>query len=127
MHQLFVYGTLLPGEVRWPFLEPFVVGEGIADTVAGVLYDTGQGYPAAAFATSGSSEGRITGRVFELRGDRSGEALARLDELEGAVAGLYRRVEVTTTGGIGAWAYEYGGGLDLVCIEAGSWVDRRAR
>ena len=32
---LFVYGTLRPGDVRWPFLEPFVADAGVADTVGG--------------------------------------------------------------------------------------------
>ena len=123
MRHLFVYGTLLPGELRWPFLEPFVLGEGTPDTVAGVLYDTGHGYPAAAFDAE-STDRTITGRVFELHAGRSDDALERLDEVEGAVAGLYRRVAVRTARGIDAWAYEYGGGLDLVCIEHGSWVDR---
>ena len=119
-----MYGTLLPGEVRWRFLEPFVVGDGAADTVAGVLYDTGQGYPAAAFVRDDAVEVRIAGRVFELREEGSREALTRLDEVKGAEAGLYRRVAVRTDGGFDAWAYEYGGGLDLAPITSGSWLDR---
>ena len=43
---LFVYGTLLPGDVRWPLLERYVTGEGTSDAVAGLLYDTGLDYPA---------------------------------------------------------------------------------
>ena len=34
---LFVYGTLRPGEVRWHFLEPFVVDEGVDTTVPGEI------------------------------------------------------------------------------------------
>ena len=117
---LFAYGTLLPGEVRWPALAPYVVDDGVSDTVGGRLFDTGLGYPAALF------DGRsiIHGRVFVMRADRYGDALADLDEVEGAVDGAYRRVEVTTAAGVRAWAYEYGGGLELVEIVGGSWVTR---
>ena len=122
MRHVFVYGTLLPGEVRWQFLDPHVAGDGVADHVVGVLYDTGAGYPAAVFG--GDDESRIVGMVFELREESFATALDELDEIEGAVAGLYRRVEVTTAAGLRAWAYEYGGGLELVPITGGSWRDR---
>jgi len=124
VRHLFVYGTLLPGELRWRFLAPFVVARGEIDAVAGVLYDTGHGYPAASFDRSACGNRTITGRVFELRAEESERALTELDEVEGAVAGLYRRVPVTTAAGLDAWAYEYGGGLDLTTIECGSWIDR---
>lgn len=117
---LFAYGTLLPGEVRWSVLAPYVVDAGVSDTVGGRLFDTGVGYPAALF------DGRSTihGRVFALRADRYCDALTDLDEVEGAVDGAYRRIEVTTATGVRAWAYEYGGGLDLVEIVGGSWMAR---
>lgn len=124
MRHVFVYGTLLPGEVRWSYLEPFVKGDGLFDSVPGILSDTGRGYPAASFDPDTSIGRRITGRTFEVRDDGREEALALLDEVEGAVAGLYRRVAVTTARGIDAWAYEYGGGLGLTTIECGSWLDR---
>ena len=123
---MFVYGTLLPGEVRWQFLDPHVTGDGVPDHVPGVLYDTGVGYPAAVFGRDGDDVGTIVGMVFELREESLAAALAHLDEIEGAVAGLYRRVEVTTASGARAWAYEYGGGLELVPITGGSWRDRYA-
>jgi gamma-glutamylcyclotransferase (GGCT)/AIG2-like uncharacterized protein YtfP len=124
VRHLFVYGTLLPGEVRWSYLEPFVVGDGLVDSVTGVLSDTGRGYPAASFDPDTQDGRSISGRTFELRDDGTDEALALLDEVEGAVAGLYRRVAVRTARGIDAWAYEYGGGLGLTTIESGSWLDR---
>ena len=118
--QLFAYGTLLPDEVRWSVLAPYVVDRGSPDTVGGRLFDTGVGYPAALF------DGRSTihGRVFSIRPDRCAAALADLDEVEGAVDGAYRRVEVVTGAGVRAWAYEYGGGLELVEIVGGSWLAR---
>ena len=107
MMPLFAYGTLLPGEVRWSVLAPYVVDEGVADTAGGRLFDTGVGYPAALF------DGRSTihGRVFTLRVERYDDALVALDE-------------VVTAAGRRVWAYEYGGGLDLVEILGGSWLAR---
>ncbi len=120
MAHLFVYGTLLPGEVRWQHLEPFVDGEGHPDSVDGDLFDTGVGYPAARFAPGAT----IVGHTFPLRLDTLDEALALLDEIEGAVAGLYARRQLTSHCGVSVWAYEYGGGLELAPIATGSWLQR---
>lgn len=117
---LFVYGTLRPGDVRWSFLEPFVVDEGVDDTVDGALFDTGLGYPAAVFDGAGT----IVGRTYRLALDRLDEALAVLDEEEDTVGGLYRRIEVTTGSGVRAWAYAYGDGLTLTPIPSGDWFTR---
>jgi gamma-glutamylcyclotransferase (GGCT)/AIG2-like uncharacterized protein YtfP len=116
---LFVYGTLRPGEVRWQHLAPFVVGEGVDTTVAGDVFDTGLDYPAARFG----GDRRIKGRVYELT--RIDDALAHLDEVEGAVRGLYHRVTVETTSGHRAWAYECGDEALLVRhLECGDWLQR---
>ena len=117
---LFVYGTLRPGDVRCPLLQPFVTGEGVADEVDGALYDTGFDYPAAVFGATG----RIVGQTFELISDTLDHALASLDHEEGTVDGLYRRVAIRTRGGRNAWAYEYGAGLALVPITSGDWFIR---
>lgn len=123
---LFVYGTLLPGEERWAILQPFVTDEGIADTVAGRLFDTGEGYPAASFTaiTGDGVDGvsPIAGRVFELVPDTAAEALEVLDEVEDIVLGLYRRVALVTDGGRWVWAYQYGSGLTVTPIASGDWV-----
>lgn len=121
--RLFAYGTLLPGDVRWHFLQPYVVDDGTPDRAAGRLFDTGQGYPAAVFGDGGV----IHGRVFTLVAERSAEALALLDEVEGAVAGDYRRVRLVTEGGATAWGYAYGGGLALEPIDTGRWSPDRSR
>jgi gamma-glutamylcyclotransferase (GGCT)/AIG2-like uncharacterized protein YtfP len=118
-HLLFVYGTLLPGEELWELLEPFVVGAGSPDSVAGTLYDTGEGYPAASFE---AGDGRVVGQVFQLDGGRLDEALELLDEVEDAVLGLYRRVRVVTDAGLDVWAYQYGTGLQLTPIDGGDWL-----
>jgi len=116
--QLFCYGTLLPGQERWKFLAPFVLGYE-PDQVSGRVYDTGLGYPAALF----DRVGVIHGFRFRLDLEQLSEALLLLDEIEGAVEGLYRRVLVTTSMGVEAHAYQYGGTLDqLIDIPEGDWL-----
>jgi gamma-glutamylcyclotransferase (GGCT)/AIG2-like uncharacterized protein YtfP len=117
IEHLFVYGTLQPGDARWSFLEPFVADEGEPDTVAGCVYDTGLGYPAAIFTEPGT----IHGRVYRLRHDTIERALAVIDTEESSVAGDYRRVTVATHRGLAAHAYAYGRGLTLRAIAGGRW------
>jgi gamma-glutamylcyclotransferase (GGCT)/AIG2-like uncharacterized protein YtfP len=119
---LFVYGTLRPGQLRWPFLEPFVADEGQDAAVAGALYNTGNDYPAARFDRSGM----IHGRVYPMRLDRLDEALELLDEVEGAVIDLFRRVAITTSTGVEAWAYEYSGETTFPAIPSGNWLTESA-
>ena len=114
---LFVYGTLRPGQQRWPFLAPFVTDEGRDATASGALYDTGNDYPAARFDRPGT----IHGRVYPVHLDRLGEALELLDEVEGAVVDLFRRVAITTSIGVEAWAYEYCGETAFPSIASGRW------
>ena len=115
---LFVYGTLRPGQQRWPFLEPLVTDEGRDESVVGTLYDTGHGYPAAKFDRPGT----IFGRVYPLKIDRLDEGLNLLDEVEGAVIDLFRRVAITTSTGLEAWAYEYCGEPEFPEITRGDWM-----
>lgn len=116
---LFVYGTLRFGDLRWRFLEPFVLDAGEPDTATGVLYDTGRGYPAARFDRPGT----VVGHRYRLTPARQHQALTVLDEVEGTVAGLYRRIVITTAAGVRAWSYEYGSGLDLSPIPSGDWFE----
>jgi gamma-glutamylcyclotransferase (GGCT)/AIG2-like uncharacterized protein YtfP len=112
---LFVYGTLQPGEVRWHFLEPFVVDDLGAATVSGALYETGHAYPAAVFG----SIGVVHGAVYRLHS--VDHALDVLDRVESAVDGLYVRVRVATDHGW-AWAYECGDDRLLVQrLDHGNW------
>jgi gamma-glutamylcyclotransferase (GGCT)/AIG2-like uncharacterized protein YtfP len=121
---LFVYGTLRPGEVRWHHLRPYVVDDGWPDRVAGLLYDTGLDYPAAVFTRDGTGDGTVSGQTFELEESTMAECLARLDDEEDTVDGLYRRVVVVTEAGVQAWAYAYGDGLELTPIPSGDWLRR---
>jgi gamma-glutamylcyclotransferase (GGCT)/AIG2-like uncharacterized protein YtfP len=126
---VFVYGTLRPGDVRWSFLEPFVTDGGMADSVVGSLFDTGEDYPAATFALTATGDGSgstvIHGRTFRVAETLLDDCLAVLDVEEDTVGGRYRRVAITTQAGIDVWAYEYGFGMDLVPIPSGDWFEHR--
>ncbi len=125
MNLLFVYGTLLPLQPRWHHLVRWLPDghAGSIDRVSGWLFDTGEGYPAAVFG----GDQHIVGEVVELRPDHLDRALAHLDDVEGAVAGDYRRVQVITEAGRTVWAYEYGGGLSVEPIFDGSWLAHLSR
>jgi gamma-glutamylcyclotransferase (GGCT)/AIG2-like uncharacterized protein YtfP len=104
---VFVYGTLLPTESRWPLLEPFAV-EVRPAVVPGRLFDTGRGFPCALFSGVGS----IPGAVIAVEPERIEEALALLDEVEGVAFGLYERVLVRTDDGEAVWSYAWAGDMD---------------
>lgn len=118
---LFVYGTLLPGQQRWTYLQPNVVDQGVAASVKGALYDTGEGYPAAVFWEFST----VHGRVFELLPDRAEQTMIDLDHVERTADAYYARVLVDTHAGQ-AWAYEYGGPLSFRSISGGSWLEHTA-
>ena len=93
---LFVYGTLAPGRRAWRFLEPYTV-EVRPAAVAGRLYDTGRGYPAAVF---GPGAGLVHGHLCLL----DDPPLARLDVWEGDE---YERRRIVTDDGTEAFAYHW--------------------
>lgn len=107
--RVFVYGTLMPGDVRWHHLEPFAdpaIAPG-QDSVDGLLWSTPWGWPAM---TDG--DGIVHGVVVRLASDRVGDALTELDAVEGAANDLFERIAVTTHGGKECWIYRWPGGTD---------------
>ena len=111
--RLFVYGTLMPGEERWPRLAPLAVpaerehaererAERERADAAGYLYRTPYGWPAAVFDPAASSA--VPGLVVTLQDP--GRALPVLDEIEGTSAGLFERRLITTRAGL-CWAYHW--------------------
>jgi gamma-glutamylcyclotransferase (GGCT)/AIG2-like uncharacterized protein YtfP len=139
IHELFVYGTLRFGDVRWKFLQPFVVDHGVPDTARGTLFDTGAGYPAAFFSVAtdpvapkdrSGGDPVIIGHRYRLIDAEAENALRELDEIESAVTGLYRRIRIVTDAGCHAWAYQYGLEpenplLNLQPIPSGDWFEFR--
>jgi gamma-glutamylcyclotransferase (GGCT)/AIG2-like uncharacterized protein YtfP len=123
--RLFAYGTLAPGRDAWPVLAPWVTGTPYQDLVAGALYDTGRGYPAAVFgdadADAAAAVGTVHGYVVELDAARAAEALAALDRYEG---GEYERVTVRTAGGVEVTTYAWIAPLTTCRPVAGGRWDR---
>jgi gamma-glutamylcyclotransferase (GGCT)/AIG2-like uncharacterized protein YtfP len=100
-------------------LERWTVGTAEADAVAGVLYDTTRGYPAATFAPDAATV--VHGAVVELDPARADAALAALDRYEGRE---YARIVVRTAGGIAAQTYVWIAPLDsCVPIGSGRWQE----
>jgi len=105
---IFVYGTLKPGQHRWPVLASFGnQSDGARSARArGALFDTGYGWPAAVF--DGGAAAEVPGVVVSMRAEMLHEALATLDEVEGVAGGLFQRV-VIDVDGQSCWAYHWPG------------------
>ena len=116
---LFVYGTLMPGHLRWAVLEPHAVSWR-PTAVEGHLYDTGQGWPAAVFTPG---EDLVRGWAVDLDPAVVDVVMAHLDEVEGVDAGLFRRVEVALLGGEAVVAYELGPAPDGL-TRIPEWTDQ---
>lgn len=100
--RLFVYGTLQPGHLRWPFLAPFALDHRAA-AAPGRLYDSGCGWPVALFE---AGEALIPGTVADLDPTQVGLTLRILDEVEATATNVLHRTVITTLQRERAWAYE---------------------
>lgn len=98
---LFLYGTLMPGQLYHSRIAYGVAWYEPAQA-KGVLYDTGLGYPAALF---GGDE-TIDGFVVHIRQSLAAEIMAEIDKLEDE-GNEYRRVKIRTLDGLEVSAYEW--------------------
>ena len=112
MRWLFVYGTLMPGRLRWPLIADDVVRQR-PSAVPGTLYDTGLGYPA--FVVGGDH--RVPGWLLGLS-ERASTVFEQLDVVEGP---HYRRTDVTTVDGVPALTYAYIGDPAGFTVLDGPW------
>ena len=103
--EIFVYGTLMPGQLRWPALQP-VASRVRPDTVPGRLYRTPYGWPAADFRPSSAN---VPGAVVTIHRDKTAVALSTLDAIEGVDSGLFTRRGVLTCQGSLCWSYQWAG------------------
>jgi gamma-glutamylcyclotransferase (GGCT)/AIG2-like uncharacterized protein YtfP len=119
---LFVYGTLMPGRLRWPHISRDVAARRPA-TVVGTLYDTRQGYPALVLNGSAGpgagGGGRVSGWLLGFADDQADGVLDRLDRVEGP---SYGRALVTTDDGTEAVTYRYLGSPDGFVRLDGVWA-----
>lgn len=116
---LFVYGTLMPGHLRWAVLEPHALSWRPA-AVEGHLYDTGEGWPAAVFVPG---EDLVRGWAVDLDPAVADVVMAHLDDVEGVDQGLFRRVEVALLDGEPVVAYELGTSPDAL-RRIQEWTDQ---
>lgn len=117
--RLFVYGTLLPGETRWRVLAPLVSPNDAGPAaVAGRLYRTPYGWPAAVFDPSATTV--VPGLIVMLRDPV--QALPVLDEIEGTGTGLFQR-RLIVTASQQCWAYHWPGTTSTF-QPIPSWTDR---
>ena len=116
--RLFVYGTLKPGQSRWPALAPFVdpLEPVVAAEVEGQLWATPWGWPALTRGT-----GPVRGVLVTLRPDGLEDALARLDEIEGVDTGLFERVATTTCAGTSCLMYLWPKDTEGFTLLEGEW------
>lgn len=111
---MFVYGTSMPGHLRYPQIAEFVA-EATPDRAEGQLYDSGAGYPVAKF---GAELGTVEGFLLRLRPDRVSEASRTMTQTE---SGLFERVTIETESGVMAWAYEWIGTTEGLEPIEGVW------
>jgi len=112
-HRVFVYGTLLRGQVNHDLLAGAACLGSHRTAAAFTLYNLGT-YP-------GLVRGGVTavaGEVYRI----NGATLRRLDELE-EYPRLYGRLLIPTPYG-GTWVYHYRGGIQgCQVIRSGDWRD----
>ena len=127
IEKIFVYGTLMDGEVRSSTMMECSNGEGKPATSTGSLLNLGD-YP----GMIAGNEGVIQGEVYQI--DQVYLTLQTLDSIEGfygydSTHSLYTRTIVridTEQGPEWAWTYVYNkeDGREYETIESGNWLKR---
>lgn len=121
---LFVYGTLLPGQLRWPVLVDSIKGHDYElrpGKINATMYNLGD-YPAVI-----KSEGEVHG-VVVMFDSLPVDLLPMLDMVEGVEQGLYERSTTTVStknGEVTAYAYFASNKemlMDVPVIAEGRWV-----
>jgi gamma-glutamylcyclotransferase (GGCT)/AIG2-like uncharacterized protein YtfP len=111
----FMYGTMMPGHLRYPEIDDFVEST-TRDRVAGHLFDSGLGYPAATFD---AGETEVEGYVLRILPGEEAEAAKTIADQEN---NLFSPVTVETRGGTEAIAYEWVGSTEgLEELPDGVW------
>lgn len=104
-NKVFVYGTLMPDMERWDGFMEILAAVAEPAEVAGQLFDTGAGYPVAAFDTN--EDGNIIpGWIVSIHPNLVEEAIGLLDQIEHTADDLYRRIPLFIDGHA-CWAYHW--------------------
>jgi gamma-glutamylcyclotransferase (GGCT)/AIG2-like uncharacterized protein YtfP len=130
VRHLFVYGTLMSGELRYPALARHGVRPAGAGRTSGMLLDFGE-HPGLVLG----GDGPVYGEIYDVP---SPEPLFReLDAIEdfkgfGAAGSWYRRavlrVSAASSGSLLAWTYLFAGdGRGVATIASGDWRRREDR
>ncbi|MEM7008292.1 MAG: gamma-glutamylcyclotransferase family protein [Thermodesulfobacteriota bacterium] len=119
INKVFVYGTLLQGEVRSQYMADCKLLKTLE--IPGHLYDTKRGYPTAIIDED--SDNKIFGELYLM--DRPQEKLEQLDEVEMVEDKQYDRISVKHEN-VEFYTYIAGPGLSDFCrqnfeIETGDW------
>ena len=127
LEKIFVYGTLMHGELRHPTLMDSSIGEGQPASARGTILDLGD-YPGMV----AGDEGVIHGEVYQI--DQVYPTLQTLDTIEGFYGydsnhSLFTRTIVqidTEYGPEWAWTYVYNkeDGMEYQTVRSGNWRDR---
>ncbi len=127
LEKIFVYGTLMHGELRHPTLMDSSIGEGQPASARGTILDLGD-YP----GMIAGDEGVIHGEVYQI--DQVYPTLQTLDTIEGFYGydsnhSLFTRTIVqidTEYGPEWAWTYVYNkeAGMEYQTVRSGNWRDR---
>jgi gamma-glutamylcyclotransferase (GGCT)/AIG2-like uncharacterized protein YtfP len=127
LEKIFVYGTLMHGELRHPTLMDSSIGEGQPASARGTILDLGD-YPGMV----AGDEGVIHGEVYQI--DQVYPTLQTLDTIEGFYGydsnhSLFTRTIVqidTEYGPEWAWTYVYNkeAGMEYQTVRSGNWRDR---
>jgi gamma-glutamylcyclotransferase (GGCT)/AIG2-like uncharacterized protein YtfP len=128
--KLFVYGTLMEGEIRHPILENWCDHlAGIRATAPGLLFDSGKNFPAMFPAERAGQE--VRGELYPVVDLK--KAFEMLDIVEtvrryGSTGSLFRRAVLRVRAEDGnsyvAWAYLYDGTpAGMTPIPSGNWLE----
>jgi len=119
VNKVFVYGTLLQGEIRSTFMNDCSLLKTLE--IPGALYDTKRGYPTAIFDKN--SKTTVLGELYIM--ENPAQKLKELDEVEEVEANLFKRVKLSYVD-TDFFSYESGDILKenhkhLNKIEGGNW------
>jgi len=117
---IFVYGTLLKGESFNSLLKGCILKEYLS--IPGILYDTGNGFPAAYLKNN--TDSRIYGELYKLPANNE-RIIRGVDFYEDMPSGIFKRntIKINSENCLIYNIKDPGLLIDLEEIESGSWLE----